>query len=65
MKASLRLTIKTVQNIKITDNMTIIDDDGLSHELTKRTVIDMVQIAWGTFIAAWIMNIAYYKVSSI
>ena len=45
--------------------MTIIDDDGLSHELTKRTVIDMVQIAWGTFIAAWIMNIAYYKVSSI
>ena len=45
--------------------MKIIDDDGLSHELTKRTVIDMVQIAWGTFIAAWIMNIAYYKVSSI
>ena len=57
------MTIKTIQNI--TDNMKIIDDDGLSKELTKRTVIDMVKIAWGTFMLAWIMNIAYYKVSSV
>ena len=45
--------------------MKIIDDDGLSKELTKRTVIDMVKIAWGTFMLAWKMNIAYYKVSSV
>ena len=56
------MTIKTVQNI--TDDMKIVDDDGISQDLSRKTVINMIGIAWGTFILAWIMNIAYYKVKT-
>ena len=57
------MTIQTDQNI--TGDMKIVDDDGISRELSRETVTTMVGIAWGTFMLAWIMNIAYYKVSSI
>ena len=56
----IRLTIQTDQNV--TDDMKIVDDDGISRELSRETVTTMIGIAWGTFILAWIMNIAYYKV---
>ena len=41
--------------------MRLIDVNGLSHELTEYQVRTMITIGWLTFLAAWVMNICFYK----
>ena len=43
--------------------MWIADDNGELHVLTTKTVNIMLAIGWTSFITAWIVNIAIYKVS--
>ena len=42
--------------------MTIVDETGRVHNLTVATVRTMIGTGWGAFIAAWLLNIAFYKV---
>ena len=41
--------------------MRLIDVNGLPHELTEYQVRMMITIGWLTFVAAWVMNICFYK----
>ena len=41
--------------------MRLIDVNGLPHELTEHQVRMMITIGWLTFLAAWVMNICFYK----
>ena len=45
----------------MTPNMRLIDVNGLPHELTEFQVHMMITIGWLTFLAAWVMNICFYK----
>ena len=45
----------------MTPNMRLIDVNGLPHELTEFQVRMMITIGWLTFVAAWVMNICFYK----
>ena len=45
----------------MTPNMRLIDVNGLEHELTEHHVRMMITIGWLTFLAAWVMNICFYK----
>ena len=58
-----RLTIFTVH--KIHDNMKIVDDNGDAQDLPPATVKTMIGVGWAAFVSAWIINIAFYKVSYI
>ena len=57
---AIRLTIHTV--LKMDDGMKIVDETGRVHNLTMATVKTMIGTGWGVFIAAWLINIAFYKV---
>ena len=41
--------------------MRLIDVNGLPHDLTEHQVRMMITIGWMTFLAAWVMNIFFYK----
>ena len=58
-----RLTIHTV--LKMEDGMTIVDETGRVHNLTMATVKTMLGVGWGAFIAAGLLNIAFYKVQCV
>ena len=58
-----RLTISTAD--KIHDNMKIVDDNGDAQDLPPATVQTMIGAGWAAFISAWIINIAFYKVSNL
>ena len=45
----------------MTPDMRLIDLNGLEHELTEYQVRMMMAIGWLTFLAAWVMNICFYK----
>jgi len=45
----------------MTNDMKLIDVNGLPHELTEYQVRMMITIGWLTFLAAWIMTICFYK----
>ena len=45
----------------MTSTMKLIDVNGVSHELTEAQVRRMIMIGWLTFLAAWVMNILFYK----
>ena len=45
----------------MTNDMKIIDVNGLPHELTESQVRMMITIGWLTFLAAWVMTICFYK----
>ena len=45
----------------MTPHMRLIDVNGLPHELTEHQVRMMITIGWLTFLAAWVMNICFYK----
>ena len=60
---AIRLTIHTV--LRMEDGMTIVDETGRVHNLTVATVKTMIGTGWGAFIAAWLLNIAFYKVHFI
>ena len=45
------------------EKMEIIDDYGISHELTINQVTTMIIIGWVTFFLAWIITLAFYKVT--
>ena len=53
------MTIATLASV--THDMKLIDVNGVSHELTEAQVRMMVMIGWLTFLAAWVMNILFYK----
>merc|ERR1712154_668282 len=57
---NLWLTIHTV--LRMDDGMTIVDETGRVHDLSVATVRTMIGTGWGAFIAAWLLNIAFYKV---
>ena len=42
--------------------MNIVDETGRVHDLSVATVRTMIGTGWGAFIAAWLINIAFYKV---
>ena len=44
------------------DCMKIVDETGRVHDLSVATVRTMIGTGWGAFIAAWLLNIAFYKV---
>jgi len=56
---NLGLTIATLESM--TPNMRLIDVNGFPHELTEHQVKMMITIGWLTFLAAWVMNICFYK----
>ena len=41
--------------------MRVIDVNGVAHDLTEAQVRMMIMIGWLTFLAAWVMNILFYK----
>lgn len=41
--------------------MRLIDVNGRPHDLTEHQVRMMITIGWMTFLAAWVMNIFFYK----
>ena len=43
--------------------MKIVDDNGVAQDLTPATVQSMIGAGWAAFVTAWIINIAFYKVS--
>ena len=45
--------------------MTIVDETGRVHNLSVATVRTMIGTGWGAFIAAWLLNIAFYKVQYV
>ena len=45
--------------------MTIVDETGRVHDLSVATVRTMIGTGWGAFIAAWLLNIAFYKVQYV
>ena len=45
----------------MTPNMRLIDVNGAPHVLTEYQVRMMITIGWLTFLAAWVMNICFYK----
>ena len=45
----------------MTPTMKLIDINGVPHELTEAQVRMMIMIGWLTFLAAWVMNILFYK----
>ena len=53
------MTVGTLASVS--PNMRLIDVNGLPHELTELQVWMMITIGWLTFIAAWVMNICFYK----
>ena len=63
MTIDFSLIIHTVN--KIHDDMKIVDDNGDDHNLLPVTVKTMIGVGWGAFVSAWIINIAFYKVSYI
>ena len=63
MAIDFSLTIHTVH--KIHDDMKIVDDDGDAQDLLPATVKTMIGVGWAAFATAWIINIAFYKVSYI
>ena len=54
------MTIHTV--LRMEDGMKIVDETGRVHDLSVATVRTMIGTGWGAFIAAWLLNIAFYKV---
>ena len=66
---AIRLTIHTVLKmddvLKMADGMTIVDETGRVYNLSVATVRTMIGTGWGAFIAAWLLNIAFYKVHFI
>ena len=54
------MTIHTV--LRMDDGMKIVDETGRVHDLSVATVRTMIGTGWGAFIAAWLLNIAFYKV---
>ena len=60
---AIRLTIHTV--LKMDDGMKIVDETGRVHDLSVATVRTMIGTGWGAFIAAWLLNIAFYKVQYV
>ena len=57
------MTIHTV--LRMDDGMKIVDETGRVHDLSVATVRTMIGVGWGAFIAAWLLNIALYKVCYI
>ena len=57
-----RLTISTAE--KIHDDMQLVDDNGDAQDLPPATVQTMIGAGWAAFVSAWIINIAFYKVSN-
>ena len=55
-----RLTVSTLASMN--SNMRLIDVNGAPHVLTDHQVGIMITIGWVTFLAAWLMNLLYYKV---
>ena len=51
------MTIATLENM--TNDMKLIDVNGLPHDLTEYQV-HMITIGWLTFLAAWVMTICFY-----
>ena len=47
------------------DGMKIVDETGRVHNLSVATVRTMIGTGWGAFIAAWLLNIAFYKVQYV
>ena len=45
--------------------MKIVDETGRVHNLSVATVRTMIGTGWGAFIAAWLLNIAFYKVQYV
>ena len=45
----------------MTNDMKLIDVNGLPHDLTEHQVKMMITIGWLTFLAAWVMTICFYK----
>ena len=62
IKIYFRLTISTAG--KIHDDMKIVDDNGDAQDLPPATVQTMIGVGWAAFVSAWIINIAFYKVSN-
>ena len=60
---AIRLTIHTV--LRMEDGMKIVDETGRVHNLSVATVRTMIGTGWGAFIAAWLLNIAFYKVQCV
>ena len=48
----------------IHEDMKIVDDNGDDHDLPPATVKTMIGAGWAAFVSAWIINIAFYKVSN-
>ena len=46
---------------RMTPTMKLIDVNGVPHDLTEAQVRIMIMIGWLTFLAAWVMNILFYK----
>jgi len=55
----LGLTLATLLNI--TDNMKLIDVNGVKHEFKSDHIYMMLKVGWIFFLLAWILNIIYYK----
>ena len=53
------LTLATIVNI--TDEMKLIDVNGVEHEFKSEHVHMMLHVGWSFFFIAWILNIIYYK----
>ena len=48
--------------VSLTDDMKLIDVNGITHELTKFQVRMIILTGWLTFLSSWIMNILFYMV---
>ena len=60
------MTIHTVLRMEeMEDGMTIADETGRVQNLSVATVRTMIGTGWGAFVAAWLLNIALYKVCYI
>ena len=46
----------------LSDNMRLIDVNGIPHPMSKFQVRMMMLIGWMAFLLAWLMNILFYKV---
>ena len=57
-----RLTVST--GMSLTEAVTMVDPHGRGHEVTRLQVQLLLGLGWTLFCGAWLLNLAFYRVTN-